>query len=334
VMNAAAEQLLGWREAELRGREASTVLQGQGATSSGNRLSLLGVLRSGMTVRNDQAILIHKDGTTFPVGYSVAPIIIEEQVVGAVLAFHDQTEVQRLHQMQEDYLTLISHDLRSPLTAIIGRAQLLLRQLKEVGMDRARRSAEAIVTSGVKMERLLEDVLDRSQLQAGRAQLRLAPICLAQFVTRSIDQNLLPGERARIEIEAVGGLEVIADPTHLERVIVNVLSNACKYSPPSAPVLVRVFKVDDDVVISVTDQGVGIGADDLPRLFEKHFRAATAGTAAGAGLGLYGSRLIMEAHGGRIWVESTVGAGSTFLVSLPFNQPSSRANDPEQTSRR
>ncbi len=170
------------------------------------------------------------------------------------------------------------------------------------------------------MERLLQDVLDRSRLRVGRAELHLASIDLTQLVTRSIDQNLLPGERARIEVEAVGPLAVVADPTRMERVIVNLLTNACKYSGPGDPVVVRVFRMGNDAVISVTDQGVGIDAEDLPRLFEKYFRATTAGTTAGVGLGLYGSRLIVEAHGGRIWAQSTVGTGSTFMVSIPTGE--------------
>lgn len=321
--NAAAERLLGWREAEMLGRAADAVLQSPVAASSNEPFPILDVLRSGATYHNDHAIFIRKDGTTFPVVYSVAPIVAAEQIVGTVVAFDDVTEVQRLQQMQEEYLALMSHDLRTPLTVMLGYTQLLLTQLDEKALERAARSAEAIVKSGATMERLLQDVLDRSRLRVGRAELHLASIDLAQLVTRAIDQNLLPGERARIEVEAVGPLLVVADPTRMERVIVNLLTNACKYSAPTAPVVVQVFRVAREAVISVTDQGVGVGAEDLPHLFEKHFRATTAGTIEGIGLGLYGSRLIVEAHGGHIWAQSTVGTGSTFMVSIPAAEPAS-----------
>lgn len=321
--NAAAERLLGWREAELLGRAADTVLQSPVAASSNEPFPIVDVLHSGATYHNDHAIFIRKDGTVFPVVYSVAPIVAAEQIVGTVVAFDDVTEVQRLQQMQEEYLALLSHDLRTPLTAMLGYTQLLLRQLDENALERARRSANAIVRSGASMERLLQDVLDRSRLRVGRAELHLAAIDLAQLVTRAIDQNLLPGERARIKVEAVGSLAVVADPTRMERVIVNLLTNACKYSAPTDPVVVQLFRMGNDAVISVTDQGVGIDADDLPSVFEKHFRATTAGTIEGIGLGLYGSRLIVEAHGGRIWAQSTVGTGSTFVVSIPAAEPGS-----------
>ncbi len=326
-VNPAAERLLGRPEAELRAQDAQAILYGVSNSSASS--PLLDILQSGSTYRNDRALFRRKDGTTFPVVYSVAPLIVDAQVMGAVVAFDDLTEVQRLYQMQEEYLALLSHDLRTPLTMILGYAQLLVRQLQEAALERAARDAEAIVTSGARMNRLIQDVLDRSRLSAGHTELRLVSVDLVQLVTRSIDQNLLPAERARVELETVAQLPVVADPLQMERVIVNLLTNACKFSSPTAPVLVRVFKIERDAMLSVTDQGVGIGPEDLPHLFEKHFRAATAGTVAGNGLGLYGSRLIVEAHGGRIWLQSAVGTGSTFLVSLPVSEPSS--NDPSQT---
>jgi signal transduction histidine kinase len=230
--------------------------------------------------------------------------------------------------MQDDYLAHLSHDLRTPLATVLGYAELLLRQLEEAALERARRSAEAIVTSGATMARMLQDVLDGHQLQAGHAELQLAPLDLVQLVIRGIDHNLLPAERTRIEVQAVELLPIVADAIRMERVIVNLLTNACKYSAPADPVVVRVSRMGRNAVISVTDQGVGVDADDLAHLFEKHYRAKTAGMTQGVGLGLFGSRLIVEAHGGRIWAQSAVDAGSTFLVSLPAGEPPPSANEP------
>lgn len=325
--NAAAERLLGWREAELLDREAITIFGSPSTASSDEPFPILEVLRSGVTYHSNHAMFTRKDGATFPVVYSVAPIFVAEQLVGTVVAFDDVTEVQRLQEMQEEYLALLSHDLRTPLTAMTGYTQLLLRQLNDKALERAMRSAEAIVKSGAVMERMLQDVLDRSRLRVGRAELHLASIDLARLVTRSIDQNLLPGERARIKVEATESHPVIVDPTRIERVIINLLTNACKFSAPTTPVVVRVYRTARDAVISVTDQGVGIDADDLPHLFEKHFRATTAETTQGTGLGLYGSRLTVEAHGGHMWAQSTVGSGSTFMVSLPVGETVVSASD-------
>lgn len=326
-INVAAEHLLGWSDAEVRGRDIAAILQTSDAASDLDAFPAVDVLRSGVTYRTSHALFLRKDGTTFPVAYSAAPMVVAEQVVGVVVAFDDLTEVQRLQHMQEEYLALMSHDLRTPLTAMIGYSQLLLGQLKEATLERAARSAQAIVKSGAAMERIIQNALDRSRQQADHAALQLARLDLVELVTYSIEQNMLPLDRARIEVETVASLPIIADAIRIERVVVNLLSNACKYSAPTSPVVVRIFTMGTDALISVSDQGIGVDADELPHLFEKHYRARTAGTIEGSGLGLYGSRLIVEAHGGRVWAQSTVGVGSTFIASIPLTEPSPSANE-------
>lgn len=332
-VNPAAERLLGWQDADLRTRDAHTTLYGPNAATSHEASPFLTVLRTGVTYRDDGGTFVRNDGTSFPVAYSVAPLVVDAHVAGVIVAFNDLTDVQRLYQMQEDYVALLSHDLGAPLTTILGYAELLVRHLRAGALERATLSAETIVISGKKMKRLLQEVLERTRIPPGHAALRLTPVDLVALVARSVDQNLLPTARARVEMEAVAHLPVVVDPVQLERVVANLLTNACKYSASASPVVVRVFRTDRDAMISVTDQGVGIGTEDLPHLFEKYFRAGTAGAVEGTGLGLYGSRLIVEAHGGRIWAQSTVGMGSTFLVSIPLSESPLPADGPEQTSR-
>ena len=211
-INAAAERLLGWLDADVRGREAGAVLLDPDPASEPEAFPPLAVLRSGVPYRTDHARFLRKDGTTFPVAYSAVPMIVDDRVVGVVVAFDDVTEVQRLSQMQEEYLALISHDLRTPLAAMIGFANLLLSQLKEAALERAARSAEAITTSGATMDRMIQNLLDHSHLQANHAERRQVPLDLAQLVMRSLDQNLLPTERARIEVEMVASLPIVGDP--------------------------------------------------------------------------------------------------------------------------
>jgi signal transduction histidine kinase len=151
--------------------------------------------------------------------------------------------------------------------------------------------------------------------------LHLGFVNLVDVVTRSIDQTTTLAERARIQVDAATPILVVVDAARMVRVVGNLLTNACKYSAPDGPVRVRVARADGQAVIAVTDQGVGIDADELPHVFAKHYRARTAGTTPGTGLGLYSSRLIVDAHGGRLWAQSTVGVGSTFGVSLPISDP-------------
>jgi signal transduction histidine kinase len=277
------------------------------------------VLREGATYRDTEALFRRRDGTVFPVAYSIAPIGGADLVVGAVVTFHDITAAQRLHRLRDEYLQLISHDLRAPLAVILGHTQLLQPRLAALGLLREVQQLNAIVESGARMDRLIQDVLDRGLLKAGPTELHLVLVDLVQLLARSVDENIPPAERSRVEVDAEPPLLVIADPSHTQRVIGNLLSNALKYSPPSSPVVIRLNRVGQHAIIAVVDQGVGIPAADLPHVFEKHYRASTAGTTEGTGLGLYGSRLIVEAHGGRIWAESTVSLGSTFWCSFPIS---------------
>ncbi|MHB1416804.1 MAG: sensor histidine kinase, partial [Chloroflexota bacterium] len=126
-------------------------------------------------------------------------------------------------------------------------------------------------------------------------------------------------DQARLRVEAPQPVPpVLADPERVERVVVNLVTNALKYSTPGKPVVVRVQPSDGEAMVSVIDEGPGISSEELPHLFQRYRRAAAGNKAGGLGLGLYIARLIVEAHGGRIWVESEVGKGSTFSFTLPL----------------
>jgi signal transduction histidine kinase len=133
-----------------------------------------------------------------------------------------------------------------------------------------------------------------------------------------LDQSIAPDDRARVTLDAIPTLLVVVEVAQIERVIVNLLTNALKFSPPATPIVVHVAQQATDAIVSVTDQGIGIAPEDLPHLFEKHYRAQAVGQIAGNGLGLYSSRLIVEAHGGRLRAVSTAGVGTTFTVILPL----------------
>jgi PAS domain S-box-containing protein len=322
LVNPAAERMLGWMEADLLGRDAQEVIHVQsanGARKSAEDSPLLDVMRSGTADRDEDAVFTRRDGTTFPAAYSAAPIITAGQMVGAVVTFRDMTEVRRLQQRQEEYLGLISHDLRAPLTTILGHAQMLLLWLAQQGLEREANSAKAIVESGTRMNTMIQDLVARSRQEAGSAELHLAPIDLVQLGRRIIDQ-IVAADRERIELEAVEQIPVVVDPAQIERVMDNLLTNALKFSAPERPVVVRLHSDGNRAMVSIADQGVGINSKDLAHLFEKYYRAPMVGQVDGTGLGLYISRLIIEAHGGHIWAESELGTGSTFRFSLPMGE--------------
>jgi len=240
------------------------------------------------------------------------------EVTLAILIFRDVTEVRRLEQQREEYLSLISHDLRTPLTVIRGRAEWLAHLARRDGQAQFVSEADAIVRNSQRMEAMLEDLLDTSRFEAGRAVLRQRRLDLGELVQRVVN-DVIPREMGnRIYLRVAPSLpSVFADPERLERVSINLLTNALKFSPKLAPVDVAVEAVDSDVVVRVTDHGVGIAPEDQSKVFERYFQTATGARREGHGLGLYLSRLIVEASGGRIGVTSEVGKGSTFQFSVP-----------------
>jgi signal transduction histidine kinase len=170
------------------------------------------------------------------------------------------------------------------------------------------------------MSYMIEDLLDRSRLEAGQEAMRQNSIDLVQLATRIIDQTIMPLDRKQIHLEGVAELPVVVDAAQIERVIINLLTNALKFSAPGSPVVVGLYRDGTHALVTITDQGGGIDPQDLPPVFEKHYRARTRGDIQGNGLGLYISRLIVEAHGGRLWAASQVGMGSCFTFTLPMRQ--------------
>ena len=320
-VNPAAEHMLGWMDKELRGQHISVVfpsLAKQSTSIDAVPTPLLDVLRLGTVHRDEDALFVHQDGSMFPTAYAAAPIMTDGQVVGAVITFRDMTEVRRLQRMREEYVALISHDLRSPLAAMLGRAQILSQRLAQQGLVQDAESASIVVESGFRMNAMIVDLLTRSRTDAPVDARRRSVIDLVKVVQQMIDQSITPDDGTRVTLDAVPTIPMVVDAVQIERVIVNVLTNALKFSPPDRPIMVQVFQQAAHAIITVTDQGIGIAPEDLPHLFEKDYRARTVGQIAGNGLGLYSSRLIVEAHGGRIWAESTIGTGSTFTITLPL----------------
>lgn len=223
-------------------------------------------------------------------------------------------EIQLRASRQEDFISIISHDLRTPITAIQGNAQMI--QKRSGNPELVEKGAEVIFSSARRMNRMIQDLVDSAKLELGELRMERVPLNLASFVCE-VKHRLSPVlDTSRVFVETPGPVApVLADPDRLERVLTNLISNALKYS--EGEVTVRLGAGDGTALISVRDRGPGISAEDLPRVFERYYRADRANKADGLGLGLYITRMLVEAHGGKISVQSEVGKGSTFVVSLP-----------------
>jgi signal transduction histidine kinase len=238
------------------------------------------------------------------------------EVRGAVGAFVDVTAVRELQEERETLMQMVSHDLRTPLHVIAGHAQLLRRG----GADAATviRRAEAIVASSARMQRLIQDMVDATRLEAGHLPLHLEPVEMASFLRQWKDRLAGALEVERVRITAPHDVPlVLADPVRLEQIIVNLVTNALKYSAADSEVAVTLAVDGERVKLSVSDRGTGIAPDELPRLFDRYYRARNETRAEGLGLGLFITRKLVQAHGWRIEVESELGRGSVFTVLVP-----------------
>ncbi len=215
---------------------------------------------------------------------------------------------------REDLLHVVSHDLRAPLGAVIGQAQLLRRHAKADSWSLA--SADAILRAASRMDAMIEDLLDAARFESVGLRLELEQIDLASYLGELLRRMGASLDVARVDVTMPEskGVTVRADPRRLERVLLNLLSNALKYSPER--VQLEVASHDGWVAISVVDGGRGIPPEDLPHLFTRFYRGRKAPAQDGLGLGLYGARLLVEAHGGRITVESA-SCGTKFRIELP-----------------
>jgi signal transduction histidine kinase len=257
-------------------------------------------------------------------------------------AAHGQAR-EEASRLKDEFLASISHDLRNPLAAVQGVAQLLQRRLARDGtVDPARLAAALrnITSATAQMTALTEQLLDHARLQLDRPlELDRRPTDLVELARRTVETHAAASEGHRVRLEAAGAPLVGEwDPARLERVLQNLLANATKYSPQGGEIVVRVWRErapgtgggesEEWAVFSVRDQGIGIPADDVPRIFERYGRAANVrGRIAGTGIGLATARWIVEQHGGTIAVQSEEGRGSTFTVRLPLG-PSDAADIP------
>jgi signal transduction histidine kinase len=254
------------------------------------------------------------------ISLSAAPLCEADGAIqGAVAAAADLSQIQALEAQREDLLRAVSHDLRNPLQIMVMQAERLVRLLGGPEHERERASAERIIHASQQMGIMIRDLVEASRFESGRVALSREPVALEPFMARLLQQAAGALDTARVAFEVEPGLpEADADPARLERVVTNLLGNALKYSPADTQVRVTASARGDALVVSVADRGPGIDPGDLPRLFDRFYRGRSAASSEGLGLGLYIVRMIVDAHGGNVWADSTPGHGATFSFTLPM----------------
>ena len=241
---------------------------------------------------------------------------------GAVVVLHDISELRRLERVRRDFVANVSHEFKTPLTAIQGFAETLLAGALEDRRNN-RRFLEIIRDHAMRLGRLTDDLLKLSLIEAGKLELDIQPIALADLVAACVETSRFQANQKQLvlEVECPSQLpRVEGDSGRLREVLQNLLDNAVQYTPAGGRILVSAALQDQRMVITVADTGIGIPEAEQGRIFERFYRvdAARSREAGGTGLGLAIAKHIVEAYGGRIWVESAVGRGSSFHFSIPL----------------
>ena len=226
----------------------------------------------------------------------------------------ESREAERLR-----FVATIAHDLKNPLM-VVGMAATMMREKPGKFTDEQRADwLEKIARNARRMEAMIADLTNAVQAQTGALQLQIAPVDLAQIARECADEIRLAYPNHPIDVAGAERLEISGDRARLERIVANLLSNAAKYSASQTPITVRLEARPKQAILEVRDQGAGIAPDDLKRLFTPFVRLErTEKMASGTGLGLATTKKLIEAHGGKLEVESEVGVGSVFRVVLPL----------------
>ncbi len=315
-VNPAAERLLGIKESEALGRHVLAVVQEHDLA----QLFLESVAEHGGSIAREIPLGGPEERV---VRAQMALVEDEDGVAGKVCVLTDITQLKELDRMKTDLVSFVSHELKNPLTSVKGFTSLLQDDLEASGARETVQYVQLIARQVERMQRLVVDFLNVARLEAGRElemqweTIRDLPEIINEiivFESRSTDRHTF---RTDFEPELP---PLRADRDKVYQILVNLLNNAVKYSPEGGEIVLGAAVHNDEIVLSVQDHGVGIAPENMSHLFQKYRRERTALTqrVAGTGLGLYLTKRLVEAHGGRIWAESEVGKGSTFSVALPL----------------
>ena len=250
------------------------------------------------------------------------PIMRNNRLEGAILVFHDITELRRLEKIRQDFVANVSHELRTPISSIKGYAETLMEGAFE-DKDNAKEFISIIYHDSNRLATLINDLLDLSKIESGKMKMffiEIEPVLLIKMAV-TIIENQAKAKSIVLKINIPPSLPKIkADETRFSQVMINLLDNAIKYSSEGCSVTISAKVVDNALQIDISDTGIGISEKDLPRIFERFYRVdkARSRELGGTGLGLSIVKHIVQAHGGQVWVKSELGIGSTFSFIIPL----------------
>jgi two-component system phosphate regulon sensor histidine kinase PhoR len=295
-------------------------------------------LESGQPNRQELAITTSPNGaSTRFMELSAVPTRNENgEITGAAVLFHDITQLKQLDEIRRDFVANVSHELRTPLSILSGYIETLLHD-REFSDDEFDRILEVMKRHSDRLSALTEDLLSLARLESAHPNLKMENVRLSELFAAIVRDwgKKFAEHQLRIDVAVDANLPVIqADPTRLQEVLYNLLDNAVKYSQPNSKIRLQAITRDGQVIVSVSDTGIGIPDNDLPRIFERFYRAdkARSREMGGTGLGLSIVKHITELHGGQVQAKSELGKGTTISIVLPINNDEARMSNEERIS--
>jgi PAS domain S-box-containing protein len=321
--NPAMERLTGLREEEVLGQFYARVLRPKDRQGRDLRLEDSPILQAfmGNEVVNREMIICARDGQQFEVSVTASCVrSTRDEPMNGILNVHDLTREREQEEQRSTFISVISHELQTPIAIIKGYASTLARTDASFDQQVLRTRLAAIEDEADRLNALVGNLLYASRIQANGLQMDIAPLDLENLVKVMVRRLRAKNPLIQVSTQFPPHLpSVMADRERIEEVIQNLLDNAVKYSPGSSDIAVACYMTGEEVIVSISDHGMGISLREQQHIFERFKRVGEplAQSTPGVGLGLYICRAIVEAHGGRIWVESTLRQGSTFSFSLP-----------------
>jgi PAS domain S-box-containing protein len=323
VFNRALARLSGWPSATALGRHHDEVINWARLETD---IDLTGAVAGGWPLPSARPIYVEGDlrrhnGGTVSVGITYAPLFDQEgRLVNIIASVRDITRFREADEVKSVFISVISHELKTPVALIKGYADTLLRKDACWDQEIMQESLSVILEETDRLGQLIDDLLDVSRLQAGALSLEIDQVALDALAERVVKRFLTQTQVHEIVTDFPADFPPAeGDAGRLEQVLNNLVSNAIKYSPDGGRIEVSGRASAGEVIVTVSDEGVGIPLKEQPRVFERFFRGTRERhqRTPGAGLGLYLAKAIVEAHGGRIWVDSNPGEGAAFSFTLP-----------------
>lgn len=326
--NHGAEKIFGYKPEETIGKHISIIIPDDRLNEE---TDIISKMRKGERVSHFETLRRRKDGREINISLTVSPVKDKNgKVIGASKVAIDITDkveldkqrqlfterLQELNHYKDEFMAMASHELKTPLTVIKANLQILEHKMQD---DNKIDFVNKTLNQVNKLTNLISDLLDVSKIQAGKLELNCSNFDLIPFLREIVEsiQQTTPDHRLILNTNNKQ-LVASADRDRLEQVVINLLTNAIKYSPNAKEVRVDADIKDKEINVSIKDNGIGIHEDDMDKVFTRFFRVrGLASTFSGSGIGLYISSEIVKRHGGKMWLKSEIGKGSTFYFSIP-----------------